>query len=561
MTARCLPALLALLALTDSLFADVKLPAFFGDHMVLQEGKTLPIWGTATAGEAVTVTLGSATMHATADASGKWRVDLPPQGGTATPLTLTVTGKNTVTCSDVLVGDVWLCTGQSNMEFPMIEAATADTDMPKANDPLLRVFLVGEKTALDPLSDVSGQWELCTPETISKFSAIGYYFGRELRAHLNKPIGLIGTYWGGTPAQAWTSLSGLEKEPTLKGYVDEVAAIRAKLPANGAGDAEASASSDRLEEWKKKYGAAYLAGIKKWRNAVKAATAANQVSPPRPTFPPDPPKVVSSDGGSNTAANLYNGMIAPLIPYAMKGVIWYQGEGNAGRASEYGVLFPCMIKDWREKWGAGDFPFLFVQLASYTGGPKGGKSAPIQNWPFLREAQLKTLALPNTGMAVAADVGSPDTIHPKDKLDVGHRLALTAFHVAYGEKLVYSGPIYASMKVEGSEAHLSFTQAGGGLIIGSAPWVAPGHQPLPTDKLVGFTIAGADKNFVPADARITGDEVIVSSPQVPSPAAVRYDWANVAEGNLYNKEQLPASPFRTDDWIDPVAMGLDSKMK
>ena len=244
-------------------------------------------------------------------------------------------------------------------------------------------------------------------------------------------------------------------------------------------------------------------------------------------------------------------MLAPLIPFAIKGTIWYQGEANAGQGAEYHVLFARMIKDWREKWGEGNFPFLWVQLASY----KAGK---VQNWPFLREAQAKTLLLPNTGMVTAIDVGNPDDIHPTDKVDVGHRLALAAEHVAYGKKLVYAGPVYEAMHANGNSISLSFTHEGGGLVISSAPWAPPGTPAAAVDHLTGFTIAGADKNFVPADAKIDGSSVIVSSAQVPAPVAVRYDFENAPNplGNLYNKDGLPAFPFRTDDWTDPVAMGL-----
>jgi sialate O-acetylesterase len=246
-------------------------------------------------------------------------------------------------------------------------------------------------------------------------------------------------------------------------------------------------------------------------------------------------------------------MINPLIPFAIKGAIWYQGESNAGAAAEYKTLFARMIKDWREKWAEGDFPFFWVQLASY-------KASPVQSWPYLRESQAETLALPKTGMATAVDIGDANNIHPIDKLDVGHRLALAALDVAYGKKQVDSGPVYSGMKVEGNSIRLTFTHLGGGLDIKQAPWTAPGSTPLPTDHLSGFTIAGADKKFVDADAKIDGNAVVVSSAQVAAPVAVRYDWANVCTGNLYNADGLPATPFRTDDWKDPAAMGFIAPM-
>ena len=482
--------------------ADVSLPAIFGDHMVLQQGIKLPVWGKAAPGEAVSVVVGSSTGKTTADNDGKWRVELPALSTDSQPVTLTATGKNTVTVNDVLVGDVWICSGQSNMEFslgrgkPLGGAHNAATVVPAANDPELRFFVVAHNFALDPLSDVSGHWEVCTPTSAATFSAVGYFFGSELRQTTKCPVGLIGTYWGGTLAQCWTSLDGLKKAPEIQHYAKEFEVLKSRVLA---------AHPDGL------------------------------------TFPPN--KVMPRPGFGTA---LYNAMLAPLIPYGIKGVIWYHGESNERNAAEYRFLLPGLISDWREKWGQGDFPFLFVQLASCN--------RRIPSWPYLREAQLKALSLPNTGMASAVDVGNPGNIHPLDKADVGHRLALAARHVAYGENLVYSGPIYDAMKADKSAIRITFTQLGSGLIIGQAPWVPAGLQPLPTDKLLGFTIAGDDKKFVPADARIEGNAVIVSSPDVSTPVAVRYAWANAPQGNLYNHENLPASPFRTDDWSDP-AMG------
>jgi sialate O-acetylesterase len=549
------------------LHADVKLPAIFGDHMVLQEGKTLPVWGTADPGETVTVTVGTEKAQAKADDKGNWRVELAPLPGGATPVTVTVKGKNTVTFSDVLIGEVWICSGQSNMEFGVGNDYHAAQTIAQANEPAIRLFLVPHATALEPQKDIAkvppaelpGKWQVVTPAVMggkwgwNGFSAVGYYFGREIHQATGKPVGLIGTYWGGTPAQAWTSLSGLEQDPELKHYVDAHNQNLANLPAATAEyPAKVAAYQTALAAWEANGGKAFEDQMKAWDAAAKQAAAANQPSPPKPVPPsprPRPPGAV--DGGPGAPANLYNGMIAPLIPYAIKGTIWYQGEANAGQAAEYHVLFASMITDWREKWGAGDFPFLWVQLASYNAGK-------VQNWPFLRESQAKTLSLPNTGMVTAIDVGNPTNIHPADKADVGHRLALAAEHVAYGEKLVYSGPMFDSMHTNGNSISLTFTHEGKGLVISQAPWTPPGTPPPPTDHLTGFTIAGVDKNFVPADAKIEGTNVIVSSAQVPAPVAVRYDFENAPNplGNLYNQEGLPAFPFRTDKWIDPMAMGL-----
>ncbi|MCE0497745.1 MAG: sialate O-acetylesterase [Methylacidiphilales bacterium] len=546
-----------ILGMIGSLRADVKMPAIFGDHMVLQQEMTLPVWGTADPGEKVTVTVGAETAAAAADATGKWMVKLPPLSNGSAPATMTVAGKNTLTFSDVLVGDVWVCSGQSNMEFDLGGnhsfggAANAATAVPAANDPQLRFFVVQKKTALEPVSDVVGKWEVCTPDSAALFSAVGYFFGQELRHSLNRPIGLIGTYWGGTPAQAWTSISGLQKEPALKAYVDQYNRNVANYPkAMAEQPAKIAAFHTALTAWNHDVNPGYQAALKAWTDADNKAKAAGQPEPPKPqpsTPMPRPP--VGPDGGSNSAANLFNGMIAPLIPYAIKGTIWYQGESNAGNGPEYRTLFGRMITDWREKWGEGDFPFLFVQLASFDAGP-------VPNWPYLRESQLKTLSLPNTGMASAVDLGdfhNLKNIHPLDKLDVGLRLALAAKHVAYGQNLVYSGPIYDSFTVEGNAIRVNFTQTGGGLIIGRPPWIDPSVAPWPVDKLTGFEIAAADGNYVPADAKIDGNTVVISSPQVTQPVFVRFAWSNVVKANLYNKEGLPAAPFRTDNQPPPMA--------
>ena len=547
-----LGAMATFLAASFSLPADVKLPAIFGDHMVLQEGMKLPVWGTASPGEAVTVTVGAETASAKADVDGKWRVELPALAETAAPVTLTVHGNNTLTFTDVLVGEVWICSGQSNMEFPLVAHGgfggdpNAATVAPQAKDPQLRFFRVTHVTALEPRADVVGKWELCTPESASFFSAVAYFFGKELRADLRRPVGLIGTYWGGTPAQAWTSISGLDKDPELQHFVESHKRIAAAFPQLTATlPARQADYKAKFADWQKSPdGVAYDAAMTSWKADCDKAKQAGQPYPPKPVIPPGLPTApMAPDGGQNMPANLYNGMIAPLIPFAVKGAIWYQGESNANFPVEYRTLFVRMITDWREQWGEGDFPFLFVQLAGFHGPAKDG----IESWPILRESQAKTLSLPKTGMATAVDIGAPTNIHPADKSDVGDRLALAARHIAYDEKVVDSGPVYNAMAVQGNSIHITFAQEGGGLIIGQAPWVAPSSQPLPTDKLLGFSIAGDDKKWVPADAKIAGDAVVVSSPDVANPTAVRYDWDSVPDGNLYNKEMLPAPPFRTDE--------------
>jgi sialate O-acetylesterase len=549
--------LLFLLAAPRTAPADVRMPALFGDHMVLQQDSKIPVWGWADAGEAVTVTLGKQTAQTTADADGKWRVDLKPLATAATPLTLTVTGGNSLKFDDVLVGDVWVCSGQSNMEFDLGGnwggghtfggAANAATAVPAANDPQMRFFVVKNEIALEPEAEVKGKWKVCAPDSAAVFSAVGYFFGRELRRTLNRPIGLIGTYWGGMPAQAFTSLSGLEKDPPFTHYVDAYRKDLANYPkAKEDYPALLAAYQADLKKWNETVAPIYKPILRQWREAVDQAAKSGLPPPAEPT--PSTPMPNAPDwpeGAPYTPTVLYNGMIEPLIPYAIKGVIWYQGESNVGNGLEYRTLFPRMISDWREKWGRGDFPFLYVQLAAYL----APQSKPSEGgWAYLREAQLMTLSLPNTGMAVTIDIGNGYDIHPKDKLDAGLRLARAARHVAYKQKLVYSGPIYDSMKVDGNKICLNFKDTGGGLQMSVPPWTPNGKpKPEPTE-LTGFAIAGAEQNWVWAKAKIVGNTVVVSSDQVPAPVAVRYGWASNPSCNLYNKEGLPASPFRTDDW-------------
>ena len=543
--------------------ADVHLPAIFGDHMVLEEGIKLPVWGTADAGEKVTVTLGGGKAgSATADADGKWRVDLDPVASSDKGVTLTVAGaKNTVKFEDVLVGDVWVCSGQSNMEFDLAGnlapyrgfggASNAAAAVAAANDPQLRLYVVAKKVALDPESDCVGHWRLCTPDSAAVFSAVGYFFGQELRKSLHKPIGLIGSYWGGMPAQAFTSLSGLQKEPPFANYITAYQTIKDAYPkAKESYPSDLAAYNEAKKNWDAGEGALYQAAMKKYQEDVKTAQSTSQPLPAKPATPDSMPKAPAPpEGKSNTPTVLFNGMIAPIIPFGIKGAIWYQGEANAGAPGEYASLFPRMISDWREKWGEGDFPFLFVQLASFM---KPHEKPSEGVWALLSEAQLKTLSLPKTGMAVAIDVGTSNDIHPKDKLDVGLRLAAAAKHIAYGKELVYSGPIYESMKVEGNKIRLSFKNSGGGLTMGVPPWITAGETIVPPTELTAFAIAGADKNFVWAKAKIVGKDVIVSADEVKEPVAVRYGWANNPKCDLYNKEGFPASPFRTDDWVDGV---------
>jgi sialate O-acetylesterase len=497
--------LVIVLVLAGVLSADVRLPSVISDNMVLQQGKAVPIWGWADANEPVTVTgsWGNGKWKATADQDGKWmvKVDTGKAGG---PYEMTVSGKNPITIKNILVGEVWVCSGQSNMEFTVKQAKNSAEEIAEANNyPQIRQFLVGRKVIYTPMYNCSGKWQVCSSQTAGNFTAVGYFFGRELNKQLNVPVGLINTSWGGTPAESWMSKEYLENDPNFQPILKRFEA--------------ASADINGLK-------AKYREDMQKYNAMVPQLKAEGKPLPPRPEEPIGPGHPYSPTG-------LYNGMIVPILPYGIRGAIWYQGESNAWRAYQYRTLFPAMIKNWRDAWHQGDFPFLFVQLANYM----QPEPRPVESdWAELREAQLMTLSVPNTGMAVTIDIGEPD-IHPKNKQDVGKRLALWALAKTYGKNIVYSGPIYKSMKVDGNNVILAFDDVGGGL-------VAKG------DSLKGFAIAGADRKFVWADAKIEGDKIVVSSDKVASPVSVRYAWAIDPVCSLYNKEGLPATPFRTDTW-------------
>jgi sialate O-acetylesterase len=528
--------------------ASVRMPAIFGDHMVLQEKSKLPIWGWASHEEKITVIFKGQKQTTIAEADGTWRVDLDPVDPTSDAGILTITGRDsTLSFTDVLVGDVWIASGQSNMEFGIQTDKRAKEAIAGATDSQIRFFFVPWATALQPEPDIgppvpssplNGKWVVCSPETMGAnwawhgFSAVGYYFAMEIRHSTGHPVGMIAAYKGGTPAQAWTSISALEKDKTLAHYVVEHQRILDHFT-----EAQADYSKEKAD---------YEVNIKRWNAEAQQAKNIGQMMPASSA----PKAPIQPDGGYSAPANLFNGMVAPLIPYAIKGIIWYQGESNADKmaqAIEYATLFPRMISDWRERWGQGNFPFLFVQLPNFNA-PAKTPSEGI--WPWLREAQLKTLSLPNTGMAVTIDIGDPGTIHPTDKWYVAQRLALAARHVAYGQDLVYSGPIYDSMTVEENNIRIKFKDLGSGMTLASSP--AANGEILPAStELTGFGIADANQNFVWAKAVLDGDTVVVSSDKIDHPVAVRYDWAQNPSGNLYNKQGLPASPFRTDDWTPP----------
>jgi len=506
--------------------ADVKLPAVVSSNMVLQRGVKARIWGTADAGEQVTVTLGTQKQTATPNDKGEWAVmlDAMEAGG---PLEITVAGKNTIKLENVLVGDVWVCSGQSNMAMSLGGSANAKEEAAAANFPNIRHFGLNRAVSATPLKDAAGTWAVCSPQTVSGFTAVGYFFGRHLHKELNVPIGLLHTSWGGTPAQAWTSREALDALPELKHYV-----------------AALDAAANPSDEAKKRFEDA----LKKWEAAAAKAKEAKKQPPRKPAMP---------GVGAHTPSALYNAMIAPVLPYTIRGAIWYQGESNAGRAHEYRTLFPTMITNWRKDWGQGDFPFLFVQLASFMA---VDKTPADHGWQDLREAQDLTLALPKAGQACIIDIGEAKDIHPKNKQDVGKRLALAALAIEYGKEVVYSGPRFDKMTVEGNKARFSFKHVGGGLIAKPLADMKPDGPTLekrfgipltpelrPKSDVQGFAIAGEDKKFVWAEAAIDGETVVVSAPGIEKPVAVRYAWGNNPVCNLYNKADLPACPFRTDE--------------
>jgi sialate O-acetylesterase len=497
--------------------------------MVLQRDMAVPVWGWAKAGEKVTVSFAGQQKSATADEGGKWMVRLDAMPASRSPRELTVAGENTLTLKDVLVGEVWLCGGQSNMQMTVGSCLNFEAEKAAATYPAIRHIEVGRSPASTPMDDLdasSGKWTACAPETVGQFTAAGYFFAREIAKALDVPIGLINDSWGYYPIiERWTPPEGFRlvaSEPQLRDI------IRLVDSWNWATDIG-----------RETYGQ-YLAKLKKWISAAEAALAAKQALPPAPK-----PPAVGPDVWEPTS--LFNGMIAPVIPYAIRGVVWYQGEANGAEGVTYLYKMKALIGGWRQLWGEGDFPFYYVQLANCQRSP-GFQAPGGDGWAPLREAQLHSLAIPNTGMAVAIDIGETENIHPKDKQDVGKRLALWALARTYGKDLVFSGPLYKSHAVEGDKVRITFDHTGGGLIAGEKNRLALVTE-AKDGKLKWFAIAGEDKVWHWADAVIEGETVVVRSDKVPAPVAVRYAFAMNPEGaNLYNKEGLPASPFRTDDW-------------
>ena len=472
--------LILLAAFASPAAADVSLNNMFGDHMVLQQGIKNKVWGKADPGEQVAVTLGGQTHSTTAAADGTWHVFLDPVKEYGGPHTLTVKGKNTVTFSDVLIGEVWVCAGQSNMQWSVNQSNDPDLEKAAAKFPNIRLISVPQVGTQEPQRNFNGKWQQCSPETVGNFSAVGYCFGRQLNQTLGVPVGLINNAWGGSAAEAWVKREKVAAHPTLKAIHDRWVKME---------------SAEKPDE--------------------------NQMK------------------GNARPGNIHSGVLTPSIGYGIKGAIWYQGESNAGRAYQYRELFPFMIKSWREEWGLGDFPFYWVQLADF----KAERAEPAESdWAELREAQTMTMkALPNTGEAVIIDIGEGKDIHPKNKQDVAKRLARWALAETYKVPgIAARSPLYKGMEKQGSKIVLSFDNVG----TKAADW-----RPFDVAEPIGFTIAGADKKFVPAKAVILADgRIEVSSEAVAEPVAVRYAWADNPVCNMYSAAGLPLTPFRTDDF-------------
>ncbi|MCA8983718.1 MAG: sialate O-acetylesterase [Planctomycetaceae bacterium] len=503
-----LGALLLSLVLPTLSRAELTMPNVFTDHMVLQRNQQNPVWGWDDPGTRVTVAIHGQTHTATADDSGRWRVKLNPleAGG---PYTLSVRGTSARELQDVLVGEVWVCSGQSNMAWRVAQANDPDLEQLTAKYPQIRLLHVPNRASQESEKNFDGAWQVCSPETVGNFSAVGYFFGRQLHQTLGVPIGLINNAWGGSSAEAWVNRDLLEQDGRF---------------------------TSMLEQWKKteatydheKALADYNVRLRNWQEADKAARAEGKPSTPRPQPPRDPLT------GNHRPGNLYGGCLHPIIGYGIRGAIWYQGESNAGRAYQYRELFPLMITNWRDEWQQGDFPFYWVSLANF----RRVVPAPAEStWAELREAQTMTLSLPNTGEAIIIDLGESDDIHPRNKQDVAKRLARHALARDYGFDIHAASPRYESHEVQGNKIVLNFQDVGATL------------QTIDVREPIGFTIAGEDRVFVPADARIiAGNKIEVSSPVVAKPVAVRYAWADNPVCNVRNNLLLPLTPFRTDEW-------------
>jgi len=503
----CLVALTSFGVISPAL-ADVRVPNVFSDHMVLQRGQENRVWGRGEVGEKVTATIGGQSVSTQAGADGAWMLMLPKMeaGG---PHQLSIKGNNEIVLKDILVGEVWVCSGQSNMRWPVKQSNDADIESLTANYPKIRMINFPNVGTQEPIWSHDAQWKVCSPETVGDFSAVGYFFGRQLYETIEVPIGLINNSWGGSAAEAWVDGKDLEADPDFKKLMAEWDAAVEKSEAQLA--FELASNGDKKEEASKK----------------KIADLQKQLS------------------GNQRPGNIYNGVLKSHLGYGIKGAIWYQGESNAGRAYKYRKLFPLMIQKWREEWGQGDFPFYFVQLADYL----AESDQPMDsNWAELREAQTMTMdSVPHTGQAVIIDIGEGKDIHPKNKVDVAKRLARWALANEYGVNVSFRSPQYESMQVVGNKIALKFAH------------LSDGWRPFDVKEPQGFQIAGEDKKFVWATAVIQPDNTIhVSAAEVSNPVAVRYAWSNNPRCNMYANSGLPLTPFRTDDWPG-VTVSADGK--
>lgn len=492
--------------------ANVSLPDVISDGMVLQQNQKVPIWGQADPGESVTVKFAGQSKTTTASADGKWLVKLSPMQANSTAATLSISGKNTIELKNILVGEVWLVAGQSNMQRLLSETANGDAAIAAADHPLIRLFNVSRQVAFKHAKPPLATWHACSPQSVKEFSAAGYYFGVELANELHVPIGLINSSYGGSQAEAWTPVEYLLASDDLRPTVE-----RTKI----------------WDEERPRVRVEYDEAIKKWRAEADKAIAAGARPSPSPAVP-------DALREYRIASSIYDGMIAPLIPFFIRGAIWYQGESNEARAQQYGILLPTMIRAWRERWGEGNFPFGIIQLPNY----RDSKPEPADEpWSFIREAQRRTaLTTANTGLIVTIDIGEAHDIHPRNKLDVGKRMARWALVDVYGRKMTKSGPMFREARISGSKIILSFDEAGTGLRIRDG------------DQLDEFAIAGTDHKWFWANAKITGRNTVeVWSPSVAQPLAVRYAFNNNPKHpNLTNETGLAAAPFRTDDWPGPT---------
>ncbi|WP_020530389.1 sialate O-acetylesterase [Flexithrix dorotheae] len=504
--------LFPLIVISNCLKGEIRLPAILSDSMILQRNQPIPIWGWAEPGEKITVNFGGQSVETETEVSGKWLVNLKPLEANANPQTLSITGSEKIDLNGILIGEVWLLTGQSNMQWELQQANNGEEEVSKAHHSHIRLFNVSRGVAFKKHEGVLANWQECTPASARKFSAAGYFFGLDLHQNLNVPIGLINSSYGGSQVEAWMPEEYLLASDDFRPCVE------------------------RTEIWEKERPAVqakFEQDLKNWEEAVKQTEINGEKLPRKPRVP-------DALRDYRIASSIYNNMIAPLIPYAIKGAFWYQGESNEERAEQYGLLLPVFIKSWREKWGQGDFPFGIIQLPNFR---EVCETPMDEAWSHIREAQRRTVVnTVNSGLIVIIDIGEANDIHPRNKLDVGNRMSLWAREKVYGENIKGTPPMYVRSGVKDEKIEIWFEEVGTGL------------QTKDGGDLAEFAIAGADKKWYWAKAKIVGkDKIEVWSDKVLSPIAVRYAFNNnPANPNLTNETGLPASPFRTDDWADPT---------